>query len=477
MKNGADPPLPFSDSGERGLLCSLLLEPGKVHKICAEVLPPEAFYVPANQMIYEAITEWTRPELSVDHVWLFDKLRKAGHLEEVGGKEYVAPLYTYVPCADNAEHYAGLVLEAYSRRQAILLSREIQAAMFDPMNGCLPSLEDFERRIHKLHVRAQGNQLPITPISLDMLSKNIPPIVIDGILYQGGKMVISAPSKAFKTWLILELIFCVANGFDWWNRKTRQGRVLLLNFELPDWDIRRRFERIREAYNGGSFANIRIVHLRGRNFKLFDLETLAERLRGENFSLIVIDPVYKLLAGLNENDTGDIITFCNAAEAFAAALSASIAMTHHFAKGNASSKDPLDRASGSGVWARDPDSLLTLTPNETEDCFTVNATLRSFPPIDQFVVRWSFPVYTSAIEIDPEKLKNTGAGRPAKYNVQSIVDLLDSDEPCSLQHLKERAARIIKCSDRTFKRLLFDALERKAIFKDANECYQINVFR
>src|SRR6266404_1664850 len=471
MNNGNEPVIPSALDSERGLLCSLLRAPGQVQKACAATLSGKVFYLPAHTLIYEAITEWPYPERKIDFIWLTETLRDNGSLKEAGGKEYVNSLYNFVDTEANYEEYLRWVITTFRERQVIAIGRQLLDTHFD-----IDTLKGLERRVHEL-VTGLNGQLPIAAITCDLLPAHIPPVIIDGILYQGGKMIISAPSKAYKTWMILELLFCVANGFDWWGRKTRQGPVLLLNFELPDWDLRRRLERICEAYNAGDVANIRVVHLRGRNFKLGDLNALADQLRSERYSLIIIDPVYKLLAGLNESDTGDIITFCNAVEAFAASLSASIAMTHHFSKGNASAKDPVDRASGSGVWARDPDSLLTLTPNESEDCYTVSAILRSFPPIPEFVVRWQYPVYTSALEINPENLRTNIGGRPPKYTVQALTELLDIGEACAFADLCARAKRIIKCGDSTFKRLLNDALKQKTIFKDLSGCYQLNTFK
>src|SRR3954470_23651854 len=41
-------------------------------------------------------------------------------------------------------------------------------------------------------------------------------------------------------------------------------------------------------------------------------------------------------------------------------------MAGHFAKGNAAAKETIDRISGSGVFARDPDSLITFTKHEEQ---------------------------------------------------------------------------------------------------------------
>ncbi len=70
--------------------------------------------------------------------------------------------------------------------------------------------------------------------------------------------------------------------------------------------------------------------------------------------------------------------------------------------------EPGIALSGAGAWARDPDSLLILTPHEEPSCFTVNATLRNLPPVDDFVVEWNFPLLTAAADLDPDALRRAG---------------------------------------------------------------------
>lgn len=60
----------------------------------------------------------------------------------------------------------------------------------------------------------------------------------------------------------------------------------------------------------------------------------------------------------------------------------------HYSKGNQAGKDAIDRIGGSGVFARDPDVILTMTPHEDKDAYVVDLTLRALPPVPPFVVRW-----------------------------------------------------------------------------------------
>ena len=143
----------------------------------------------------------------------------------------------------------------------------------------------------------------------------------------------------------------------------------------------------------------------------------------------------------------------NALERLATETGAAIAFGAHFAKGNAAGKEAIDRISGSGVFARDPDSLLIFTKHETDDAFTVEPILRNFAPVAPFAVRWQFPLMTLADDLDPAKLKQAG-GRPAKHRPEDLLALLP---PAGLTHrdwLDSAAAKGI--SERTFFRLRDD---------------------
>ena len=139
---------------------------------------------------------------------------------------------------------------------------------------------------------------------------------------------------------------------------------------------------------------------------------LIQRCRAENFALIVLDPIYKLYGNTDENSAGNVALLLNALERLATETGAAIAFGAHFAKGNASAKEAIDRISGSGVFARDPDSLLIFTKHETDDAFTVEPILRNFAPVDPFAVRWQFPLMHPADDLDPAKLKQTGGRKP-----------------------------------------------------------------
>jgi hypothetical protein len=133
-----------------------------------------------------------------------------------------------------------------------------------------------------------------------------------------------------------------------------------------------------------------------RGFARPAAELFAEvqaRVAGRDIALFVIDPVYKLALGGDENSAGEVGVLLNEFEVLATSTGAAVAFSAHFAKGDATLKSSVDRISGSGVFARDPDAILTMTgiPND-EGAFRVESTLRNCRPLHPFAVRWSFPL-------------------------------------------------------------------------------------
>jgi RecA-family ATPase len=59
-----------------------------------------------------------------------------------------------------------------------------------------------------------------------------PPQIVDGILHQGCKLVLSGTSKSNKSWCLLDLAISVASGQEWWGRRCIRTPVVYLNFEL-----------------------------------------------------------------------------------------------------------------------------------------------------------------------------------------------------------------------------------------------------
>ena len=221
----------------------------------------------------------------------------------------------------------------------------------------------------------------------------IPAELVTGLIHQGTLTMFAGGSKAAKTFTLMHLGLSVAEGRLFWGRETERGRVLYVNFEIAAAFFQKRLQQLADA---GAFVqplqNFDIWNLRGFATNAKDIiPKIIERCREENYSMIIIDPIYKLMDGRNENAAGEMAEFLNWFEKLSQETGAAVVYSHHFAKGLASGKEQLDRASGSGVFSRHADGIITMTGHEVVDAFVVEATLRNFRAPAPFVVRWEYP--------------------------------------------------------------------------------------
>lgn len=269
----------------------------------------------------------------------------------------------------------------------------------------------------------ESQQLPTRPRVLIGKENN-------GLLRAGHKMVITGPSKAGKSWLALELACALATGGEWLGYGCKPGRVIYVNLELDPSSRPHRLNTVWSSLYGEQEEgrdNLLSVDLRGEHWALGELcPALANRIAelagngGENpqgyISAIIIDPFYKAFDG-DENSAGDVEDAMSEMDGLAAVTGAAVVFVHHHAKGTAGARKSIDRGSGSGVFARDPDAILDVSPINIDESgleliganhpdltdpkpWRVSLTLREFRDPGPIDVLWAFPVHVLASEED-----------------------------------------------------------------------------
>ena len=357
---------------------------------------------------------------------------------------------------ESAEYYAAQCWQVFQARRAMRISLELQQRLNDSPEQAIAAITDARAALDSVSGETTGG-LPELIDAAGFIAKpiNPPAELIAGILHQGSKLVFGGGSKSYKSWTLLDLSVSIATGTDWLGHATMQGRVLFVNFEIQAHAWQGRLRAIAKAKGVTLQAGqITLWNLRGHAADFRQLiPSIIERCRRENFALIVLDPIYKLYGNTDENSAGNVALLLNSLEHLATTTGAAIAFGAHFAKGNASGKEAIDRISGSGVFARDPDSLLIFTKHQEDDVYVIEAILRNFPPIAPLGVRWQFPLMVRDEEIDPAKLKKavgTG-GRKKEHTADELLKLLPADGLTNAAWLA--SAEKNKISRRTFYRL------------------------
>lgn len=251
-------------------------------------------------------------------------------------------------------------------------------------------------------VESMNDDLPDEENLADVLF-NLPDYaeeLIEGILRQGHKMLLVGPSKSGKSFSLIELCIAIAEGTKWMGRQCKQGDVLYVNFEL---DRASCFHRFKDVYQTlgltpNNANRIFVWNLRGKTPALDQLvPKLIRRAEKKKYIAVVVDPIYKVITG-DENSASEMAKFCNQFDKIADALGASVIYAHHHSKGAQGGKKSMDRASGSGVFARDPDALLDMIEldmnKEVKEHFINEARVEAMHAVlDKYVPKWKTYIY------------------------------------------------------------------------------------
>jgi hypothetical protein len=254
------------------------------------------------------------------------------------------------------------------------------------------------------------------------------PPVFDGLLRRGEVENFVSLTKRGKSWAEVGRGICLAMGLPWLGRfPTRPGKVLYLDNELHHETLSYRIQTVADAMSirlsdlKGRFVP---VSLRGdlRTMREIHMDLLASGVRRGDYDLLITDAQYRTYwPGLCENDNAQMAEFYNAVDAIATEFDAANSLVHHGTKGDQSEKAVTDVGAGAGAMSRAADTHLILREHDEENAAVLEVALRSFAPVEPMALRWAFPVWVPAPDLDPKQLKRR-VSRRQESNDSAAVD-------------------------------------------------------
>lgn len=241
-----------------------------------------------------------------------------------------------------------------------------------------PVIDLDENRTNELRLKAgafrkeSGDlKLPDAKVRSDFTSEEekLSPELIKGVFRANQKMMLSGASKSGKSFMLIELALCLASGRQWLGYPCQECKVLYVNLEIAGSSFLKRVDDVSEAIGldrGDWNLNFKILNLRGFHTTLSQMRGALigmaldeEADTGVPFSAIILDPIYKISNG-EENSAKDVGLFCSQLDIIAKETGCAVIFSHHHSKGDQGHKNAQDRASGSGVFARDADTMIDM---------------------------------------------------------------------------------------------------------------------
>lgn len=116
---------PQNIEAEKSLLGSLLTDREAINRVI-DMVDGDHFYQRTHQLIWEALADlWERHE-NIDILSVSTRLQDRGHLDAVGGVNYLTALASEVPTAAHVQTYARIVQRKKSLRDLLDVSHRLQ---------------------------------------------------------------------------------------------------------------------------------------------------------------------------------------------------------------------------------------------------------------------------------------------------------------------------------------------------------------
>lgn len=379
---------------------------------------------------------------------------------------------------DTLFRQSGLMRDKWNRKQSGTTYGAITAgkaaadcrAVYDPVSG--DPLRDFAREVKSTEPRGDPEKPLPEVVSFEKVSGDIPPLkpeIIKGILREGHKMLLAGQSKAGKSFDLIELALCFASGGSWHGFQCEKTKVLYVNMEIDAASFFHRVNSIAEKMQLPVDAigdRLKIWNLRGQGAGIASLVEPLKKVSA-GCGAVIIDPIYKVMEG-DENNASEMAAFTKNLDKVAEG-GAAVIFAHHFGKNTQGVyKDPMNRASGSGVFARDPDAIITMSSLEeisvtpeiresagvsgTASCFQLDFTLREFPPVRPLKIWFDYPIHIidngslSGVCVNGAQ-KTVDERRAVKIAVlakafANYADQIEDDGGISLKFLDHRVEQI-----------------------------------
>lgn len=295
---------------------------------------------------------------------------------------------------------------------------------------------------HQAEEEPEPDAGPISAAKLMAANPRLRPPVIDKLLRAGEVMNLVAAPKMRKSYLVLDLALSVVTGRAWLGMfDVAPGPVLLIDNELHRETLAHRLAAVASGrgITQREYGDRLHIHtLRGR-FCAGGLASLLKPIRPGDYSIVIIDTMYRAMPADAEKDPGVMTGFYNTLDAEALRLGSAIVGIHHTSKGLQGGKSVTDTGSGSGVQSRAVDTHGVMREHTAKDAAVLEAVLRSWAPLDPLPLRWTYPCWDPAPDLDAEDIKRESrGGRPRKQASEK-----PAKEPRREWTAKEFAAQFI----------------------------------
>lgn len=266
--------------------------------------------------------------------------------------------------------------------------------------------------------------------------------IATGLFDAGDRVAIVGQSKARKSFYALQLAVSVCTGKPFLGIETVKQRVLLVNGEIVARSYKKRLRRMlaRLGADAASLDGLFIANA-SEDSEAWTFRRVLSLAKSVSAAVAVVDPAYLLLGDeVNQAEVKDAV---RGMKAFASA-GVTLISVFHAAKGKVGDRQVIDRISGSGIFARDCSTLISLVEHANEvDHAVMQAVARNYPPVAPMTVRFEDGAFEVAYGVAPTE--KTSATKPRKVYSSAALRECFTEEPQAYAAQLERIRSQLGC--------------------------------
>lgn len=239
---------------ERAVLSAMMLDEGIAVSV-AGALEPDAFFVPAHRIIFEACAELLGQRVKVDAGMVGARLRTAGRLALVG-VEYLAQVVDASPNHHNIDAHVAVVRDKARLRALQDRCRRLVAEAYGDVPDAQAFLDQAEQQIYQLRGgQAEPQSQWLREVTAEVVKEEMalasgersdsirwPFAALDRVvapLEAGDLVIVAASTSVGKTAFACNVAERVASGLGSHEGDARPG-VLLISCEMMNRQLARR---------------------------------------------------------------------------------------------------------------------------------------------------------------------------------------------------------------------------------------------
>lgn len=250
--------------------------------------------------------------------------------------------------------------------------------------------------------------------------------IVEGIIDTGDRVAIVGQSKAKKSFFVLQLALSIATGTPFLGHKVTLQRVLLVNGEIRRAPYKKRVRRMVKAMrlDPTALGGLVVIHTCDQVPDKEPLRRVLEQATEHRCQVAGLDPFYTCVG--DESDQAEVKKAVEAMKMFAAD-GVTLVSVFHSSKGNIGDRQAIDRISGSGIFARDASTMLTLCEHASELNHVVLTTVcRNHPPKEAQTIHFNEGAFEPS---DVAAVEKTGRTRTARKVDPSTVAACFTEKP------------------------------------------------